>query len=164
MRSIRPATTADAAACAAIYAPFVRDGTASFETEPPDGEAMATRMAKVLGAGWPWLVAEEDGRVLGYAYASQFRDRAAYAQSCESSVYVAGGGHRRGAGRELMTALCDAARAAGFRQVIAVIGDSGNAASIGLHSALGFRHVGTLTNVGRKFGRWLDVVYMQKEL
>ncbi len=161
---IRAATLADAAACAAIYAPQVQHGTASFETEPPDAAEMAQRMQRVLARGWPWLVAEQDGVVVGYAYASQFRDRAAYAHSCESSVYVAADAQRSGAGRTLMLALFDAARAAGFGQMIAVIGDSGNSASIGLHRALGFRHAGTLERVGLKFGRWLDVVYMQRSL
>lgn len=159
---VRPATAADAAACAAIYAPHVRDGTASFETEPPDAAAMAERMARCHRHGWPWLVLEEGGRVLGYAYLTQFRDRAAYAHSAETSIYVADAAHRRGVGRQLMQALLAAGEAAGFRQFIAVIGDSGNVASIALHRALGFRHVGTLTGVGLKHGRWLDVVYMQK--
>lgn len=161
---VRAATLDDAAACAAIYAPQVLHGTASFETEPPDAGEMARRMDRILSPGWPWLVAEADGRVAGYAYASQFRDRAAYVHSCESSVYVASAAQRSGAGRTLMLALFDAARAAGFGEMIAVIGDSGNSASIGLHASLGFRHAGTLERVGRKFGRWLDVVYMQKSL
>jgi phosphinothricin acetyltransferase len=162
---IRPADVADAAAIAAIYAPEVLTGTASFETEAPTAAAMAMRIDKVISAGWPWLVAEADGAVLGYAYAAQFRDRAAYAQTCENSVYVAASAHRRGVGKALLAALADAARDAGFREMIAVIGDgSGNIASRRLHAACGFRDVGLLTNVGRKFGRWLDVAYMQKTL
>jgi L-amino acid N-acyltransferase YncA len=162
---IRPASAGDAAAIAAIYAPEVLTGTASFETEAPTSAAMAMRIEKVINAGWPWLVAEADGAVLGYAYAAQFRDRAAYAQTCENSVYVAAAAQRRGVGMALLAALADAARDAGFREMIAVIGDgSGNIASRRLHAVCGFRDVGLLTNVGRKFGRWLDVAYMQKTL
>ena len=162
---IRAATPADAAAIAAIYAPEVLTGTASFETEAPSEAEMAARMARVARAGWPWLVAEASGALLGYAYAAQFRDRAAYAQTCENSVYVAAAAHRRGVGKALLLALSDAARAAGFREMIAVIGDgSGNIASCRLHAACGFHDAGLLANVGRKFGRWLDVAYMQKSL
>ena len=162
---IRPATPADAAAIAAIYAPQVLAGTASFETEAPDAAEMAARLARVHGNGWPWLVWDADGDLLGYAYASQFRDRAAYRATCENSIYVAADAARQGVGRALLLALCDAARAAGFREMIAVIGDgSGNHASVGLHRACGFDKAGKLTNVGQKFGRWLDVVYMQRSL
>ena len=155
----------DAAAIAAIYAPEVLTGTASFETEAPTATEMAARIDRVINAGWPWLVAEADGAVLGYAYAAQFRDRAAYARTCENSVYVAAAAHHRGIGKALLTALFAAARDAGFREMIAVIGDgSGNIASRRLHAACGFRDVGMLTNVGCKFGRWLDVAYMQKTL
>ncbi len=164
MIAIRRASCADAEAFAAIYAPEVLHHTASFETDPPDADVMAGRIGRMLDAGWPVLVAEADGAVVGYAYATQFRDRAAYAHSCESSVYVATRARRSGAARGLMEALFDAARAVGFRQMIAVIGDSGNTASIGLHSACGFVESGRLRDVGRKFGRWLDVVYMQKSL
>jgi phosphinothricin acetyltransferase len=118
----------------------------------------------VQGAGWPWLVAEDGGAVVGYAYAAQFRDRAAYAQTCESTIYVATDRHGQGIGRALMLALFDAARAADFHEMIAVVGDSGNLASIALHERLGFRRAGTLTGVGRKFGRLLDVVYLQRSL
>lgn len=160
---IRPATLADAAGVAAIYDPQVAHGTASFETEPPGPEEMARRIGRCLEKGWPWLVAEgADGTILGYAYLNQFRDRAAYRHSAETSVYVADAMHGLGLGRRLMQALLEAGGKAGFRQFVAVIGDSGNAGSIALHSRLGFRHVGTLTNVGEKFGRLLDVVYMQK--
>ena len=162
---IRPATPADAAGLAAIYAPQVLAGTASFETEAPDVAEMAARLARVHGKGWPWLVWDADGDLLGYAYASQFRDRAAYRATCENSIYVAADAARQGVGRALLLALCDAARAAGFREMIAVIGDgSGNHASVGLHRACGFAEAGKLTNVGQKFGRWLDVVYMQRSL
>ncbi len=162
---IRPATPADNAAIAAIYAPQVLAGTASFETEAPDAAEMAARLARVQAKGWPWLVWDAGGDLLGYAYASQFRDRAAYRATCENSIYVAADAARQGVGRALLTALCDAARAAGFREMIAVIGDgSGNHASVGLHRACGFAEAGKLTNVGQKFGRWLDVVYMQRSL
>jgi phosphinothricin acetyltransferase len=159
---IRAATLADAAACAALYAPHVRHGTASFETEPPDAAEMAARIGRCLDHGWPWLLLEADGALVGYAYATQFRDRAAYRRSAETSIYLAMGQEGRGLGRRLLQALVDAATRAGFRQLVAVIGDSGNGASIGLHRSLGFRHVGTLTDVGEKFGRLLDVVYMQR--
>lgn len=162
---IRPATLADAAAIAAIYAPQVLAGTASFETEAPDAAEMAARLARVLDKGWPWLVWDAGGDLLGYAYASQFRDRAAYRSTCENSIYVAADAARQGVGKALLLALCDAARTAGFREMIAVIGDgSGNHASVGLHRACGFAEAGKLTNVGQKFGRWLDVVYMQRSL
>ena len=161
---IRAATLADAPAVAAIYAPEVLHGTASFETVPPTGPDMAARMAKVQDAGWPWLVAETGNGIAGYAYASQFRDRPAYRHTCENSVYVAAGARGCGTGRALLEALVDAARAAGFRQMIAVISDSGNAASIGLHRACGFRDAGRLEAVGLKFGRWLDVVTMQRAI
>jgi phosphinothricin acetyltransferase len=162
---IRVATPDDAAAIAALYAPHVLTGTASFETEPPDATEMAARLARVQAKGWPWLVWDAGGHLLGYAYASQFRDRAAYRATCENSIYVAADAARQGVGRALLAALCDAARAAGFREMIAVIGDgSGNHASTGLHRACGFADAGKLTNVGQKFGRWLDVVYMQRSL
>jgi phosphinothricin acetyltransferase len=155
----------DAESIAAIYAPHVLTGTASFETEPPDTTEMTARMARVLDKGWPWLVWDEAGDILGYAYAAQFRDRAAYRQTCENSIYVAKGAERRGIGAALLAALFDAARAAGFAEMIAVIGDGGgNLASIGLHRAAGFDDAGRLRNVGRKFGTLLDVAYMQKSL
>ncbi|WP_374385504.1 N-acetyltransferase family protein [Sandaracinobacter sp.] len=160
---IRAATRADAPAVAAIYGPEVAHGTASFETEPPSAGEMADRIGRCIDRGWPWLVLEgEGGQILGYAYLNQFRDRAAYAHTAETSVYVASGARGLGVGRQLMEALIPAGRAAGFRQFVAVIGDSGNHASIALHSAAGFRHVGTLTGVGEKFGQLLDVVYMQR--
>lgn len=159
---IRAAAPGDAAAIAAIYAPEVLTGTATFEYDAPDAAEMAKRMARVQAAGWPWLVHEVDGVVGGYAYASQFRDRPAYARTCETSVYVVGDAQRGGVGRALMAALAIAAQDAGFLQMVAVIGDSGNAASIGLHRACAFREVGRLVDVGWKFGRRLDVVYMQR--
>lgn len=161
---IRPAGPADAEAIAAIYAPAVLTGTASFETEAPDATEMLFRMARVQARGWPWLVAESARGIAGYAYAGQFRDRAAYAHTCESSVYVAAAHHRAGVGLGLLHALFAAARQGGFREMIAVIGDSDNTASIGLHRACGFAEAGRLGKVGLKFGRWLDVVYMQRSL
>ena len=140
-------------------------GTASFETEAPTAAEMAARMARVIENGWPWLVWDADGAILGYAYASQFRDRPAYRATCENSIYVAAGAHRRGVGRQLLMALIEAARASGFGQMIAVIGDGGgNHASVGLHRACGFVDAGRLVAVGNKFGRWLDVAYMQRTL
>jgi phosphinothricin acetyltransferase len=162
---IRPATLADAAAIAAIYAPHVLTGTASFETEPPDAAEMTVRMARVLDKAWPWLVWDAEGAILGYAYAAQFRDRAAYRHTCENSIYVAKGAERSGIGAALLAALAQAARAAGFAEMVAVIGDGGgNLASIGLHRAAGFDDAGRLRNVGLKFGTLLDVAYMQKSL
>lgn len=160
---IRPARIGDAGGCAAVYAPAVLEGTGTFETEAPDGAEMARRIGAVLGRGWPWLVAEGgDGAIVGFAYCAQFRDRAAYARTGETSVYVAPDAQGRGLGRRLLQDMLVAGAAAGFDQFVAVIGDSGNAASIGLHGALGFRQVGTLVDVGFKFGRLLDVVFMQK--
>lgn len=162
---IRPARPGDAAAIAHIYGREVLEGTASFEIEAPDAAEMAARLARVTGAGWPWLVDARDGRIAGYAYAAQFRDRPAYVHTCENSVYVDRDFLRQGVGLALLAALSDAARAAGFREMIAVIGDgSGNAASLALHRAAGFEPAGLLRNVGLKFGRRLDVAYMQKSL
>lgn len=162
---IRPARPEDAAAITRIYAAQVLGSTASFEIEAPDVAEMTARLTRVTGAGWPWLVYETGSNIAGYAYAAQFRDREAYRSSCENSVYVDHSYQRRGIGAALLAALADAARAAGFREMIAVIGDSGgNAASIGLHRAAGFHDAGRLINVGRKFGRWLDIAYMQKSL
>lgn len=162
---IRPARADDAAALAAIYAPEVLHGTASFETEAPDASAMAARLAAVQARGWPWLVAERDGRVVGYAYASQFRDRPAYAGTCENSIYVDAAARGTGVGLALLSALIKAARAKGFGQMIAVVGDAaGNGASLALHRRAGFVEAGRLISVGRKFGRWLDVAYLQRAI
>jgi phosphinothricin acetyltransferase len=162
--SIRPARMEDAAALAAIYAPAVLHGTASFELEPPSASEMATRLMRVKSRGWPWLVHVTMGTVDGYAYVTQFRDRAAYRHCGETSVYVSPDAQRTGIGNALLMAVSSSARAAGFRQLIAVIGDSGNAASIGLHAACGFRKVGLLPQVGEKFGRTLDLLMMQRSL
>ena len=162
---IRPAKTADIPAITRIYAHAVAHGTASFELTPPDEAEMARRMHDLTGKGFPYLVAEIDGALAGYAYAGPYRSRPAYRLTVEDSVYIAPDTHRRGIGRALLAALIEAAQAHGFRQMIAVIGDSPRqAASIGLHEALGFRHVGILDNVGFKHGRWLDSVLMQRAL
>jgi phosphinothricin acetyltransferase len=162
---IRPAKTADIPAITRIYAHAVEHGTASFELTPPDESEMARRMADLMGKSYPYLVAQVDSVLAGYAYAGPFRSRPAYRLTVENSVYIAPDTHRRGIGRALLAALIDAAQANGFRQMIAVIGDSSKqAASIGLHEALGFRHVGILEHVGFKHGRWLDSVLMQLEL
>ena len=161
---IAPAQLPHAAAIAAIYAHHVVHGTASFETDSPDAAEMAARMRKVLDAGAPWLVAlAADGAVLGYAYASQFRDRPAYRLTCENSIYIAQDRRGQGLGTALLRALIDAASAAGFRQMIAVIG-GGEAGSVALHTALGFAHAGRMHSIGRKHGLWLDTVYMQLPL
>lgn len=161
---LRPCTPADVPAVQAIYAQAVREGTASFELDPPDLAEMLRRHAGLIGAGHPYLVADLGGRVAGYAYAGPYRARPAYRASVENSVYVAPAAQGRGLGRRLLAALIDEAALRGFRQMIAVIGDSGNAASIGLHAALGFRHAGVLRAVGWKHGRWLDTVLMQRAL
>ncbi|MBU3077256.1 GNAT family N-acetyltransferase [Sphingomonas quercus] len=160
--TIRAATADDVAAIAAIYAHHVLHGTGTFEEVPPDAAGMGGRFAAVAARGWPWLVATDaDGAVIGYAYAAQFRDRAAYRYACEDSVYVAPGAMGAGVGAALMAALIPAARAAGFRRMIAVIGDSANLGSIALHRRFGFTDAGRLDEAGFKFGRWVDVVFMQ---
>ncbi len=162
---IRPATADDARAIAAIYAWHVANGTGSFDTVAPDAAGQATRIREVAAAGWPWLVAVDAaaGELLGYAYATRFRPRAAYARTAENSIYVRHDARGRGVGRALLAALLKAAGECGFRQMIAVIG-GGEPASMALHAALGFAPAGRLQRVGWKFGRWLDVVYMQKAL
>ena len=163
--SIRPATAADIPAIARIYAHAVRHGTASFELDPPDEAEMARRQQALWDGGFPYLVAESDGAVTGYAYAAPFRPRPAYRHTVEDSVYVAPEAFRRGIGRGLLDALIAEATERGFRQMIAVIGDSTlQGSSIALHAAAGFRMIGTIDAVGYKFGRWLDSVYMQRAL
>jgi L-amino acid N-acyltransferase YncA len=161
---IRAAVAADIPAVARIYAHAVRFGTASFELEPPDEAEMARRQRTLIDGGFPYLVAEADGAVVGYAYTGPYRTRPAYRFSVENSVYVAPEAHGRGIGRALLDRLIAEAAARGFRQMIAVIGDSDQAASIALHRAAGFRHVGTVAAVGFKHDRWLDSVLMQREL
>lgn len=161
---IRTATTADLSAVTAIYGAAVAGGTASFELTPPDEDEMRRRFETITGAGFPYLVATSDGRVLGYALVSQYRPRPAYRYSVENSIYVALDAHRSGVGRRLLDALIAACTTQGFRQMIAVIGDSRQAASIGLHRAAGFTFAGTIHSVGYKHGRWLDSVLMQRPL
>jgi len=161
---VRDARDDDMAAVEAIYAHHVRHGTASFEEEPPSLAEMQRRRADVLARGLPYLVAEMDGRVAGYSYATPYRARSAYRFSIENSVYVDQACHRGGVGRALLTELIARCERGGWRQMIAIIGGSGHAASIGLHAALGFRHVGTLQAVGLKFGSWHDTVFMQRPL
>lgn len=162
--AIRAATGADMPAIAAIYAHHVLHGVATFEEVPPDASEMTRRHAVVTGRGLPYLVAEEGDRLLGYAYAGPFRERSAYRFTVEDSVYLDPATFRRGIGRALVEQLIVESTAAGARQMLAVIGDSGNAGSIGLHTRLGFRHVGTNEAVGFKLGRWVDTVTMQLAL
>lgn len=161
---VRPSTPADLAAIQAIYAHAVLHGTGTFEIEPPSPDEMARRRDEVLARGLPWLVAEADGAVLGYAYAAPFRPRPAYRFSLEDSIYLSPQAQGRGTGRLLLAELLARCQASGARQMLAVIGDSDNQASMALHRALGFRPAGTLQSVGWKFGRWLDVVLMQRAL
>ncbi len=159
---LRDAEPGDLPAITAIYAHHVLHGTGTFEEAPPDEAEMARRIAAVQDKGWPWLVAEEDGRILGFAYLAQFRPRSAYRFAGEDSVYVRDDIRGQGVGKALVAALLERAEAAGFRQVFAVIGDSENVGSIGLHVSLGFRQVGVMRSAGVKFGRWVDVVFMQR--
>jgi phosphinothricin acetyltransferase len=162
--SIRPAAPADAAAVAAIYAHHVAHGTASYDTEARSIAATTALIAEHREKGWPFLVAHgETGAIAGYAYASQFRPRPAYAWACEDSIYVDPVSQGRGIGRALLEALLGAAEAAGFRTMVAVIGGA-EPASVALHAACGFVHAGRLAGMGWKHGRWLDTVYMQRAL
>jgi phosphinothricin acetyltransferase len=164
MPLIRPAELRDIAAIADIYDAAVRHGTASFETEPPDQTEMTRRFEALRAGGYPYLVAELDSCVAGYAYAGPYRARPAYGWTVEDSIYIAPQSQRRGAGRALLDRLLADAQDRGFRQMIAVIGDSANKASIELHRVAGFRLVGTFENVGYKFGQWLDSVLLQRSL
>ncbi|MBX9592864.1 MAG: GNAT family N-acetyltransferase [Roseomonas sp.] len=161
---IRDAQPADVPAITAIYAHHVAVGTGTFEEQPPAEVEMAARIAKVQGAGWAWLVAELDGAVIGYAYFNQFRDRSAYRFAAEDSIYIRDDVRGQGVGKALVEALLARATDCGFRQIFAVIGDSENVGSIGLHVSLGFRQAGVLKAAGLKFGRWVDVVFMQRAL
>jgi phosphinothricin acetyltransferase len=164
MPLIRPAELRDIAAIADIYDGAVRHGTASFEIEPPGEPEMRRRYEALCARGYPFLVAEAEGCVIGYAYAGPYRARPAYHWTVEDSIYVAPQSQGRGAGRALLGRLLADSEVCGFRQMIAVIGDSANTASIELHRAAGFRLVGTFENVGYKFGQWLDSVLMQRSL
>ena len=161
---IRPAAQADLPEIQAIYAHHVLHGTGTFEEVPPSVEEITRRHADVTGRGWAWLVAAGPTGIVGYAYYRQFHDRSAYRYAAEDSVYVREDVRGQGVGKALAARLLVEAEAAGFRQMVAVIGDGENIGSVGVHSSLGFHHVGTLRAVGLKFGRWLDVVYMQKPL
>ncbi len=161
---IRPSAEADLAAIREIYAHHVLHGVASFEEVPPDAAEMARRRADIVGRGLPHLVAEAEGRVLGYAYAGPYRARIAYRFTVEDSIYVGPGATGRGIGRLLLAALIRDSEAWGARQMVAVIGDSGNAGSIRMHARAGFQEAGTLRSVGFKHGRWVDSVLMQRPL
>lgn len=161
--TIRPAQPADATSIAAIYAYHVAHGTASFDTAPRTDAETAAKLAECAEKGWPFLVAEAGSEIVGYAYATQFRDRPAYTSTCENSIYVAVFHVGQGIGRTLLAALVEAARIAGFRQMIAVVGGA-EPASVALHMKAGFTEVGRLRSVGRKFGRWLDTIYLQRSL
>lgn len=162
--AIRDCAPDDVAAIQSIYAHHVLNGTGSFELEPPPVDEMARRRDDVLRNGFPYLVAHDGARVLGYAYVNFYRARPAYRFSVEDSIYVAHDALGRGVGRRLLTALVERSAAAGCRQMFAVIGDSANTGSIGLHAACGFRFAGVFRSSGWKFGRWLDTVFMQREL
>ena len=161
---VRDSVAEDVPAIQEIYAWFVGNGLASFEEVPPDAAELTRRRADVLARGLPHLVAEDESGVLGYSYAAPYRSRSAYRFAVENSVYVRNGTARRGLGRALLSELVARCERLGLRQIVAVIGDSANAASIGLHGALGFRMVGVLTNIGFKHGRWVDSVLMQRSL
>jgi phosphinothricin acetyltransferase len=161
---IRPSHAGDLPAITAIYAQAVLSSSATFEIDPPDLAQMTSRRDDVLSKALPWLVADDGNQVLGYAYATPFRPRPAYRFFLEDSIYLHEDARGRGLGRLLLAELLARCQALGGRQMLAVIGDSANAASIGVHRALGFRDVGTLQSAGRKFERWVDVVLMQRAL
>jgi L-amino acid N-acyltransferase YncA len=161
---IRPAVTADLPAITDIYGHAVRYGTATFELIPPDLAEMTRRFGVLMDGGYPYLVASLEGRVVGYAYAGAYRPRPAYRFTVENSVYLEPAIHRRGIGLQLLQRLIGECQARGYRQMIAVIGDSANAGSIAVHTKCGFQMIGTHPDVGFKFGRWLDTVMMQRGL
>nr|WP_315426494.1 GNAT family N-acetyltransferase [uncultured Albidiferax sp.] len=162
MPTIRPACDGDMNAVATIYTHHVLHGTGTFETTPPSTEEMTTRRADVLAKGLPYLVLEDAGEIQGFAYCNWFKPRPAYRFSAEDSVYLAPNNSGKGLGRILLAELMTQAERAGVRKLIAVIGNSANAGSIGVHRSLGFNQVGVLSACGWKFGRWLDVVLMEK--
>jgi L-amino acid N-acyltransferase YncA len=161
---IRPATEADLPFITEVYAHAVRYGTATFELIPPDLPEMTRRFRALMDGGFPYFAASLDGRLVGYAYAGAYRPRPAYRFTVENSVYLQPAIHRRGIGLQLMQRLIGECETRGYRQMIAVIGDSANAGSISVHSKTGFRIIGTHPDVGFKFGRWLDIVMMQRAL
>jgi len=160
--AIRASRDEDIAAISAIYAHHVLHGTGTFETEPPSPTDMAARRADVLSKNLPYLVAERDGQILGFAYCNWFKPRPAYRYSAEHSIYVADTARGQGVGIQLLAALEQAAEVVGVRKLIAVIGDSANAGSVGVHRKQGFTHVGTIKDCGWKFGEWRDIVLMEK--
>ena len=164
MPLIRPSRDADLDAITRLYAHHVLHGTGTFETTPPSAAEMATRRADVLSKGLPWLVLEEDGAVLGFAYGNWFKPRPAYRFSVEDSIYLAPEAAGQGLGRALLAELLSALERAGVRRVMAVIGDTANSGSIGVHRALGFEPAGSIPACGWKFDRWLDIVFMQRSL
>jgi L-amino acid N-acyltransferase YncA len=162
--TLRPAKPSDIPAVTAIYRPAVLVGTASFELDPPSEEEMLRRFKAITDGGYPYFVAELDGRVVGYAYASAYRTRPGYRFTVENSIYISSDAQGKGLGRMLLAALIEACTAQGFRLMVAIIGDSANFASITLHRRAGFTFSGTIHSVGYKFGRWLDSVIMQLPL
>jgi L-amino acid N-acyltransferase YncA len=162
--AVRPAVRTDIPAVARIYAHAVEHGTATFELTAPDEAEMARRFNELTAQGFPYLVAVVDETVVGYAYAGPYRARPAYRFTVENSVYVAHDSYRRGVGKALLEALIEASTEKGFRLMVAVIGDSNQAASIRLHEASGFKHAGVFESIGYKFDRWLDTVLMQRAL
>lgn len=161
---VRPSTPQDVAALTAIYGHHVLNGLGTFEEVPPSFEDMAARRLVIVERGLPYLVAEDQGHVLGFAYAGPFRARAAYRYTVEDSVYVAPEATGRGVGKAVLSAVIEACETFGIRQMVAVIGDSENAGSIGLHTSLGFEPAGVGKGFGWKHGRWVDIVWMQKAL
>ena len=164
MPTIRPSQPSDMAAITAIYKHHVLHGTGTFEIDPPSLEDMTARREDVLSKGLPYLVLENEGQVVGFAYCNWFKPRPAYRFSAEDSIYLAADTAGKGWGRLLLAELCQVAEKVGIRKLIAVIGDSGNAGSIGVHTSVGFKHVGTVSGCGWKFERWLDIVMMEKAL
>jgi phosphinothricin acetyltransferase len=164
MTKIRPSTDTDIPAITAIYAHHVLHGTGTFETDPPSAQDMAARRSDVLSKNLPYLVVEDEAGVLGFAYCNWFKPRPAYRYSAEDSIYLAPSARGKGLGKLLLTELMAQAERRGVRKLIAVIGDSANQGSVGLHKTCGFNHVGLLANCGWKFDRWLDVVLMDKTI
>lgn len=164
MTKIRPSTEADISAITSIYAHHVLAGTGTFETTPPTEEDMKGRRADVLSKALPYLVAEVDGKVIGFAYCNWFKPRPAYRFSAEDSIYLAPEAHGKGLGKLLLTELMAQAERCGVRKLIAVIGDSENRGSIGVHASCGYRHAGVIEACGWKFERWLDIVLMEKSI
>lgn len=164
MTKIRPSTDTDIPAITAIYAHHVLHGTGTFETDPPSAQDMAARRSDVLSKNLPYLVVEDEAGVLGFAYCNWFKPRPAYRYSAEDSIYLAPSARGKGLGKLLLTELMAQAERHGVRKLIAVIGDSANQGSVGLHKVCGFNHVGLLANCGWKFDRWLDVVLMDKTI